>query len=86
MRAVLEGISYSLYQIGVSLEETVGPIQRIYASGGFTRSASWLQMMADIFNKKVLVTGEADASAIGAVTDGLGGAGDPWRRRKPRRE
>ncbi|HWB94495.1 MAG TPA: gluconokinase, partial [Puia sp.] len=42
-RAVLEGVSYGLRQIGASLEETVGPIERIYASGGFTRNTSWLQ-------------------------------------------
>ena len=35
-RAVLEGVSYGLRQIGASLEETVGPLEQIYASGGFT--------------------------------------------------
>jgi len=71
MRSVLEGISFSLYQIGASLEETIGPIQHIYASGGFTRSATWLQMIADVFLKKVYVTGVADASAIGACIMGF---------------
>ena len=71
LRACLEGVSYSLYQIGVSLAETVGPIEHIYASGGFTRSAVWLQMIADIFGKKVHVTGLADASAIGAAMIGM---------------
>jgi gluconokinase len=71
LRACLEGVSYSLYQIGVSLVETVGPIEHIYASGGFTRSAAWLQMVADIFGKKVHVTGLADASAIGAAMTGM---------------
>jgi gluconokinase len=71
LRACMEGVSYSLYQIGVSLVETVGPIEHIYASGGFTRSATWLQMVADIFGKKVYVTGLADASAIGAAMIGM---------------
>jgi len=71
LRAVLEGVSFSLRQIGASLEETIGPIQQIYASGGFTHSKSWLQMMADIFQQKVSVTGWADASAIGAAQMGL---------------
>jgi gluconokinase len=70
-RACLEGISYSLCQIGASLEETVGPIQHIYASGGFTRSDMWLQMTADVFLKKVHLTGVADASAIGAAIMGF---------------
>ncbi|MHA4809889.1 gluconokinase [Flavitalea flava] len=71
MRAVLEGISYSLFQIGVSLEETIGPISEIYASGGFTRSKAWLQLVADLFMKKVKVTNVADASAIGAAILGF---------------
>jgi gluconokinase len=71
MRACLEGVSYALYQIGASLEETIGPIQNIYASGGFTRSTAWLQLMADVFLKKVHITGVADASAIGAGIMGL---------------
>src|SRR5260221_8255067 len=71
MRAILEGISYSLYQVGASLEETLGPIQHIYASGGFTRSKTWLQLIADVFVKKVYVTGAADASAIGAAMMGF---------------
>jgi len=71
LRAILEGVSYSLRQIGASLEETIGPIDRIYASGGFTRSPTWLQLMADIFQKKVVVTGSADASAVGAAQLGF---------------
>ena len=79
MRAVLEGISYSLYQVGASLEETIGPIQHIYASGGFTHSKAWLQLVADVFLKKVYVINQADASAIGAAIMGfyaLGVIGD----------
>ncbi len=70
IRAILEGVSYSLYQIGASMEETTGPIKHIYASGGFTRSVTWLQLMADVFRKKIHLTGIADASAIGAAIMG----------------
>jgi gluconokinase len=66
-RAVLEGISYGLRQIGASLEETVGPVGDIYASGGFTRNKGWLQLIADLFLKKVHMTSMADASATGAA-------------------
>ena len=65
-RATLEGISYGLRQIGASLEETIGPVEQIYASGGFTRNRHWLQLIADIFQKRVCVTAQADASAVGA--------------------
>jgi gluconokinase len=67
MRAVVEGINYALYEVAQSVEETVGPINRLYASGGFTRSPRWLQWMADLFNKEVIISAAADASAIGAA-------------------
>ena len=76
LRSLIEGISFSLYQIGLCLEEMVGPIERIYASGGFIQSESWLQMLADIFNRKVYVTNSADASAIGAAILGLYAIGE----------
>ena len=60
-----------LFQIGASLAETTGPIERIYASGGFTRSDMWLQMIADVFDKEVELSGVADASAIGAAIMGF---------------
>jgi gluconokinase len=71
MRAVMEGISFSLHGVGLSLEETIGPVKHIYASGGFIRSKTWLQMIADVFNRRVYVTNVADASAIGAVIMGF---------------
>ncbi|HEV2354100.1 MAG TPA: gluconokinase [Puia sp.] len=71
IRACMEGISYSLCEIGASLEGTLGPIDHIYATGGFTRSEIWLQMVADIFLKKVHLTGVTDASAVGAAMLGL---------------
>ncbi len=70
MRAVLEGVSNCLRQVGASLDETIVPIEEIYASGGFTRNKSWLQMIADVFMKQVCVTAQADASAIGAAMMG----------------
>jgi len=85
MRAVIEGISFALYQIGVSLEETIGSIKIIYASGGFIQSPSWIQIIADVFNKEVIVSNVADASAIGAAIIGfwavglIGGLGEMIR-------
>ncbi|PWT76249.1 MAG: gluconate kinase [Bacteroidetes bacterium] len=70
LKALLEGIGFSLYQIALSLEETVGPIDKVLASGGFIQSETWLQIIADIFNKNVFVMNVADASAIGAAIMG----------------
>ena len=71
LRSVIEGISFSLYQIALTLEEIITPVKKIYASGGFIHSSIWLQMIADIFNKEVCVTNSADASAVGAAIMGL---------------
>lgn len=66
-RAVIEGISFALYSVGKALEEASGHIEYIYASGGFAQSKEWLQIIADIFNKKVYRRNTEDASAIGAA-------------------
>jgi gluconokinase len=70
-RAVLEGILLGIYQIGLALEETTGPITEIHAGGGFARSATWVQLLADIFQKKVIITDTIESSAWGAALLGL---------------
>lgn len=71
IRAVLEGVNYALYNVFCELTKHHDPIKTIYASGGFVQSAPWVQMVADIFNKELVVNDQADASAIGAAM--LGG-------------
>lgn len=71
MRAVMEGINYALYDIFKEITEQGDSIEYIYVSGGFVRSPEWVQLIADIFNRKVVVTDVADASAIGAAVLGL---------------
>ncbi|MCC9166256.1 gluconokinase [Pontibacter harenae] len=71
IRALLEGVIFSVYSVGKALEETVGPVSVIYASGGFSRSEVWVQMLADIFNKKVLLAETPEGSAFGAAIMGM---------------
>ncbi|MBX3253385.1 MAG: gluconokinase [Chitinophagaceae bacterium] len=71
MRAVMEGINYALYDVFNEITEKEDNIQQVFVSGGFVQSVEWVQMIADIFNKKVVVTDVADASAIGAAIVGL---------------
>jgi gluconokinase len=42
-------------------------IRQINVSGGFVHSLQWLQILADIFGKKICLINTADASAIGAA-------------------
>ncbi|MGV3588092.1 MAG: gluconokinase, partial [Adhaeribacter sp.] len=67
LRAVFEGIVFGIYQVGQALTETTGPIEVIYASGGFARSPFWVQLVADIFNKKVILAETVESSAWGAA-------------------
>ena len=71
IRAVLEGVNYALYDVFCELTKQHDPIKTIYASGGFVQSDFWVQMVADIFNKELVVSDQADASAIGAALLGL---------------
>jgi gluconokinase len=56
-----------LYDVFCELTKHHDPIKTIYASGGFVQSDFWVQMVADIFNKALVVNDQADASAIGAA-------------------
>ncbi|GAA4314179.1 gluconokinase [Compostibacter hankyongensis] len=70
MRAVLEGICYTVYEVGRIVEEQAAPAKRIYVSGGFTHSPQWVQLLADVMGKPVYVGGHADASTMGAAMMG----------------
>ncbi|OQP63200.1 hypothetical protein A3860_25255 [Niastella vici] len=83
MRAIIEGINYALYEVAASVEETVGPIQHIYASGGFIKSHLWLQWLTDVFGKEITVINNDDASAVGAALLGLQALDRPGRVSSP---
>jgi gluconokinase len=70
-RAVIEGISFALYDIAENLIAGGTSIRQIHVSGGFVRSSAWLQILADIFNIKVCLLNTDDASAMGAAFLGL---------------
>ena len=70
MRAVIEGICFSLLQVLDNIEKK-SPVEVIYATGGFTQSELWLQLLADILNKKICVLNTADSSAMGAIYMGM---------------
>ena len=42
-------------------------INRIYASGGATKSAVWRQMLADVFETEIVRTNVAEGAAYGAA-------------------
>jgi len=70
VRSVMEGVIYSVYSIGKILMEK-NPSIEIFATGGFANSPLWLQILADVCNCRVLVSGSVESSAMGAVVVGL---------------
>ncbi|WP_035668658.1 gluconokinase [Flavobacterium sp. 83] len=73
IRATLEGILFGLLSITEILLPNSGERHKItvMASGGFGKSELWLQMVADIFQMKVIVAETIEASAWGAVLIGF---------------
>ncbi len=67
LRAMLEGITMTLQQIGEAIEDTCGGFEMLLANGGVLQSPEWLQIIADVFGKPVIVQQGEDASAMGAI-------------------
>ncbi|MFV8325717.1 gluconokinase [Flavobacterium sp. ZS1P14] len=77
IRATLEGILFGLLSITEILlsDSEKRHETTIMASGGFGKSELWLQMVADIFQMKVIVAETIEASAWGAVLIGFKATG-----------
>lgn len=66
IRAVMEGVTMSLRDSLEILQELNIKCDTMIASGGGARSSEWLQMQADIFNKKVIVCEVNEQACLGA--------------------
>lgn len=67
LRAVLEGICFSLYQVLQIVESSTEKIEQLIVGGGFIHSQTWMQILADITGKKIYVIETEDSSAVGAA-------------------
>jgi gluconokinase len=74
-RALLEGIAFRMLSIKEILSEMVGDIQEVRASGGYTQSRFWLQLMTDTLNCEVQVSDWGETSSLGAAFWSLLGSG-----------
>ncbi len=71
VRAVLEGVIFSLHSILGAVEALIGPTSMIRATGGFARSELWRQMLADVFDREVVVPESFESSCLGAAVLGM---------------
>jgi len=76
IRALLEGVSYSLKDCLEIIEHMQVPVDRVRVSGGGARSAFWRQLLSDIFGKRVAVPECHEGSAYGAALLALVATGE----------
>ncbi len=75
-RAILEGMAYAVRaNVEQLLSVSGGICTRLWMSGGLTRSAFWTQMVSDVMACPVSVSGNAEATALGAAICAGVGAG-----------
>lgn len=67
MRAVLEGISYQLNSVVKLLEGLAGPAHEIRATGGFTQSKIWAEILTDILGSPLGIPEHTQGSALGGA-------------------
>src|SRR5579862_190450 len=74
IRAILEGVAFSLRDSLEIFQELNIPVSQIRASGGGSRNALWRQIQADIYGKDLVTLRESEGSAYGAaLLAGVGG-------------
>ncbi|WP_249705524.1 xylulokinase [Bacillus zhangzhouensis] len=76
VRAVLEGITFSLNESIALFRQAGKRIESIVSIGGGARSQTWLQMQADIFQAEVFQLENEQGPALGAAM--LAAVGSGW--------
>jgi len=74
IRAIMEGIAYSVRHRMEIMERELGiRIEEVRAVGGGGRSALWRRIMADVYNKPVILPGGEEHECLGAaILSGVG--------------
>ena len=73
VRAVMEGVSYSLCDCNDILKEMGVHVSQMMACGGGGRSPIWRQMLADLYDCQVKTVHQAEGPALGvAILAGVG--------------
>jgi xylulokinase len=67
VRAILEGVAYSLKDSFTIFEEMRVPVKTIRLGGGGARSPLWRQIQADVYNHEVEIVEAEEGAAYGAA-------------------
>jgi xylulokinase len=75
VRAILEGVAFSLRDTFTILEEMHVPVRSIRLGGGGARSSLWQQIQADVYGREVEILEAEEGAAYGAAILAGVGAG-----------
>ncbi|CAN5672924.1 gluconokinase [soil metagenome] len=75
IRAVMEGVMYQMYSVQRALEKVAGEPAEIRATGGFAQSATWRQIMADVYGREIVFPESYESSCWGAALLGMKAVG-----------
>src|ERR1017187_5195658 len=78
IRAVMEGVAYSLKDTFTIFDEMQIPVTSIRLGGGGARSPLWRQIQADVYGHQVEIVAAEEGAAYGAAILGGVGAG-AWK-------
>jgi xylulokinase len=67
IRAILEGVAFSLKDTFSIFEEIRVPVERIRLGGGSARSSLWRQIQADVYSHEVETVAAEEGAAYGAA-------------------
>lgn len=76
VRAILEGVAFSLKDTFTLFEEMGVPVTRVRLGGGGARSALWRQIQAGVYGREVEIVEAEEGAAYGAAI--LAGVGAGW--------
>jgi xylulokinase len=74
IRAVLEGVAFSL-RAALDVISEITTVEQLLATGGGTRSQTWLQILADILQTELIAPQAEEGAAYGAAILAMVGVG-----------
>jgi gluconokinase len=74
-RALVEGIAFRFKSLSDVLAEIGVEVKQVLASGGFTQSDFWLQIVTDVLNQEMVVPTWGETSSLGAALWAMLGTG-----------
>gem|GEM_PF-35184 len=67
LQAMIEAVAYRFALVWELVRDAVPAVRQLVASGGGTRSAAWMQIIADALGHEILVSDELEGSSRGAA-------------------